>query len=332
MSRTLLIDSIVRQTTVLIASLATAAGHRPSLAHLANQVLGSLVGELKSQGLGNKVIADMFGMALRTYHDRVARLSESQSEGGRSLWDAVLGHIQERGPVLRADVLRRFNRDGDAMVRGVLRDLVSTGLVFRTGQGDHTAFRAATPEEQGLSSSTSDEVSANLIWVAIHRHGPCSAAEVQQLVPMSESALDERLARLVSDGRLAREGSAQSAVYRSERIFIPYGAPEGWEAGVLDHYQAMITAVCAKLRQGRTHAEQGETIGGSTYHLDVWEGHPLEQDAVGFLADVRRRAVALRTAIEAHNALHPRPKGAAEKRVISYVGQAVLSEGEDYDA
>src|SRR5688572_28004473 len=90
MSRTLLIDSIVRQTTVLIASLATTAGHRSSLAHVANQVLGNLDLELKAQGLGNKVIADMFGMALRTYHDRVARLAESQSEVGRSLWDAVL--------------------------------------------------------------------------------------------------------------------------------------------------------------------------------------------------------------------------------------------------
>jgi hypothetical protein len=47
MSRTLLIDSIVRQTTVLIASLATAAGHGPSLAHLADHVLGNLVGELR---------------------------------------------------------------------------------------------------------------------------------------------------------------------------------------------------------------------------------------------------------------------------------------------
>ncbi len=115
MSRTLLIDSIVRQTTVLIASLATAAGHRPSLAHVANQVLANLVTELKSQGLGNKVIADMFGMALRTYHDRVARLAESQSEVGRSLWDAVLSYVENHDVVLRADVLRRFNRDGDAM-------------------------------------------------------------------------------------------------------------------------------------------------------------------------------------------------------------------------
>ena len=58
MAGTLLIDAIVRQTTVLIASLATAAGNRPSLAHVANEVLGHLVTELKAQGVGNKVIAE----------------------------------------------------------------------------------------------------------------------------------------------------------------------------------------------------------------------------------------------------------------------------------
>ena len=91
MSGTLLIDSIVRQTTVLIASLATAAGSRHSLAHVANQVLANLVAELKAQGVGNKVIADMFGMALRTYHRRVRAVGESQTEHGRSIWEAVFG-------------------------------------------------------------------------------------------------------------------------------------------------------------------------------------------------------------------------------------------------
>ncbi len=329
MSRTLLIDSIVRQTTVLIAQLATAAGHRPSLAHVANQVLANLVTELKAQGLGNKVIADMFGMALRTYHDRVARLAESQSESGRSLWDAVLAHVQQHGTILRADVLRRFSRDGDAMVRGVLRDLVSSGLVFRSGQGDHTTYRAASPEEQGVAASATPEASAQLILVAVHRHGPCTREAIQALVPMAEGLLERQLEQLVADGRLRREPSVEGDRYRSERIFIPYGDPEGWEAAVLDHYQAVVAAVCAKLRAGQTHASSDESSGGSTYHLDVWDGHPLEREALGFLAHTRRQAVALRSAVEAHNAQHLRPEGAAAKRVISYVGQTVLSEGEE---
>jgi hypothetical protein len=49
-----LIDSIVRQTTILIAQLATSAGARAPLAHVANQVFLELVSELKAQGLGNK--------------------------------------------------------------------------------------------------------------------------------------------------------------------------------------------------------------------------------------------------------------------------------------
>jgi acyl-CoA thioesterase len=177
MSGTLLIDSIVRQTTVLIASLATAAGNRSSLAHVANQVLADLVFELKAQGIGNKVIADMFGMALRTYHDRVARLSESRSEAGRSLWDAVLSYIQQGGTLTRGEILRRFNRDGEAMVAGVLRDLVGSGLVFRSGQGDHAAYRAATAEEQDLNVGTTAETAANMVLVAVHRHEPCTRVD-----------------------------------------------------------------------------------------------------------------------------------------------------------
>lgn len=66
MNVNLLIDAIVRQTTVLIAQVATAAGIRAPLSHMANQVFLDLVRELKEQGLGNKVIADMFGLALST--------------------------------------------------------------------------------------------------------------------------------------------------------------------------------------------------------------------------------------------------------------------------
>ncbi len=47
MNVNLLIDAIVRQTTVLIAQLATAAGARAALSHTANQVFLELVRELK---------------------------------------------------------------------------------------------------------------------------------------------------------------------------------------------------------------------------------------------------------------------------------------------
>jgi hypothetical protein len=38
--------------------------------------------------------------------------------------------------VSRADVLRRFRNDDEDTVKGVLTDLVDTGLVYRTGRGE----------------------------------------------------------------------------------------------------------------------------------------------------------------------------------------------------
>lgn len=102
MDSRLLIDAIVRQTTVLIAQLATSGGGRAQLAHTANQVLLDLVDALKEQGLGNKVIADMFGMALRTYQTKLQRLSESRTDRGRSLWEALFAFVQEQADTAEA--------------------------------------------------------------------------------------------------------------------------------------------------------------------------------------------------------------------------------------
>jgi hypothetical protein len=145
MNVNLLIDAIVRQTTVLIAQLATAAGARAPLAHTANLVFTDLVRELKEQGVGNKVIADMFGLALRTYHARLRRLSESKTYQGRSLWEAVLEYVQSKGTVLRADVLRRFQYDDEASVRGVLKDLVDSGRGTRGTRWRISAIWSGSP-------------------------------------------------------------------------------------------------------------------------------------------------------------------------------------------
>ncbi len=58
---------IVRQTTVLLAQISTAAGVRAPLAHVADQVFFELGRELEAQGVRRNVVADMFGLALRSY-------------------------------------------------------------------------------------------------------------------------------------------------------------------------------------------------------------------------------------------------------------------------
>src|SRR5258706_10994919 len=114
----LLIDAIVRQTTILVAELATAGGARAPLAHVANQVFTDLAAELDRQGVSRKVSADMFGIALRSYQRKVARLRESSTVRGQSLWEAIYDFLTRRGVATRAEVLKHFNQDAEDLVSG----------------------------------------------------------------------------------------------------------------------------------------------------------------------------------------------------------------------
>src|SRR5262245_43456951 len=135
MNISVLIDSIVRQVTVLIAQLATAGGIRAPVAHLANQVFVQLAYELESQGVSRNVSADMFGMALRAYVRKLRRLSEAASDPGVTLWQVVLDFIRAEKIVTRTRVLTRFGRDDELQLTGVLHDLIQSGLVFSSGAG-----------------------------------------------------------------------------------------------------------------------------------------------------------------------------------------------------
>jgi len=325
----LLIDAIVRQTTVLIAQLATTAGARSPLAHTANRVFLDLVRELKQQGLGSKVISDMFGLTLRAYHAKVARLSESGTERGRSLWEALLGFVQERGSVSRLDILARFSGDEETVVRGVLRDLVESGLLFRSGRGDWTTFRAATDEDR-KSGDDQGERLAHLVWIVVYRYGPVTRAQIAERIVLDAGELDAALSSLVADGRITLSQRGQKTTYSTDGCVAPLGSPAGWEAAVFDHYQALVTALCTKLRLGRARAVPGEWLGGSTYSANVWDGHPLHDEMLGLLQRTRDHASALRARVEEYNATHPAPVD-GDKRVIFYVGQAVLGLEEEGD-
>src|SRR5262249_37181028 len=118
--------------------LSTAAGLRSPLAHVADQVFLSLAQEIERQGVSRKVVADMFGLALRTYQRKIQRLEESASAGGRTLWEAVLEHVAEHGPVRRDAVIERFRNDDALAVTAVIADLVASGLVYSSGRGEAT--------------------------------------------------------------------------------------------------------------------------------------------------------------------------------------------------
>src|SRR5262249_28008788 len=143
----ILIEAIMQQTTVLIAQLSTAAGIRAPLARIADQVFVDLARELDSQGVGRRVAADMFGMALRTYQKKLRRLTETQTAANRTLWGAVLDHIRQQDRASKADLLKRFARDGEREVGAVLADLVGSGLVYQTGRGQNALYRITSESD-----------------------------------------------------------------------------------------------------------------------------------------------------------------------------------------
>jgi hypothetical protein len=319
----LLIDAIVRQTTVLIAQLATSGGVRAPLAHVANQVFLDLANELEAQGVSRKVSADMFGMALRAYVRKVQRLGESSTERGRTLWEAVYDFLSKQQVVTRAEVIERFHHDEEALVRGVLHDLTESGLVFAAGSSPHSVYRVATEEELGRMRQFTQSRVDELLWVIIYREGPIAHSALVKLAGSSAAHADLALNRLIEAGRIQRDGDPSSPRYRANGFVVPLGAASGWEAAVLDHYHALVRTICQKLR-ATPESSAGDTVGGSTYTLAVWPGHPLREEALGSLKRFRDALGDLRRRIDTHNEKHGVPSG--YEQVVVYGGQSVLQE------
>lgn len=329
MNTAVLIEALVRQTTVLIATLATAAGQRAPLSRVADKVFADLVRELNEQGVGHKVIADMFGMALRTYHERVARIATSGTEQGRSLWEAVFSHVEQHGPVSRSRLLHRFKNDDEATVRGVLRDLVESGLLYQTGRGDDTSYRAADPRE-AFDRSRDPETLDRLIQVAVYRHGPVDRTRLSEVVPIGDEALlDASLARLVAAREVHENSAGAVPTYDCETCVIALGDPVGWEAAVFDHYQAMVAALVTKLRLGKRRAELSDKVGGSTFVFHLRPDHPFAGEVLGFLRTMREAGMELRRRFDDYDRVHPPAAGSSTLRVVSYVGQSVQEEESD---
>ena len=324
----LLIHAIVRQTTILIAQLATSRGVRAPLAQIANQVFIDLVRELERQGVSRKVSADMFGLGLRTYRRKIQRLSESSTERGRSLWEVVLEHIKTHHLVTRLELLQRFSSDDEAQVRAVLHDLSETQLIFSSGSGTNTSYRAASEDElTTLQKKQGAEGADELLVALMYREGAVTLREVVDMVQGDAAAVEAGIARLLSAGCVEQVEVDGVTRYRARALVIPLGAPVGWEAAVFDHFKALVTTVLGRLSENRA-ASLDDLVGGSTYTIDVWPGHPLADEAYGTLGRVRSMLSDLRTRVAEFNDAREVPE--SHTRVVMYVGQCLINEGNEH--
>lgn len=332
MNAQLVISAIVRQTTVLIAQIATAQGMRSPLQRVANQVFLDLVTELERQGLSKKIVADMFGLALRSYQQKLDRLTESASEGGVTLWQVVYDYLRGVETATRAQVLSRFAREDEASVKSILRDLVETGLVYQRGRGESCTYRVAPDSDLTDDGHARDQESlAALSWVFVYREGSLKASELAARLGLDRAGLEPVVQTLLVDGRLRLESEdAADPTYSTRRCLLPLGDAAGWEAALVDHYQAVTSAICTKLRNGQTRALPPDQLGGSTYSFDVWAGHPFEARVRALLAETRVRLSELWNQVSEHNTRVNLPETGASK-VTFYCGQSVIGEFEPRD-
>ncbi len=317
MDAKLLIDAIVRQTTVLIAQLSTAAGIRAPLAHVADQVFLDLAAEIESQGVGRKLVADMFGLALRSYQKKVQRLTESATVRERTLWEAVLDFLSEEGGASRERIFEHFRRDPEHDIAAVLADLVSQGLAYSTGKGKTAVYGVSSETDRGrIAEHARHDTATSMVWAALYRR-PRTRAELVQSLPFAGSLVDGAIATLMADGRIENTNGRLSA----ETFLVPVGSEQGWEAAVFDHFSAVANAIISKLRRG-ARSDAKDVVGGATLTFEVAPGHPHEDEVYGLLERVRKDVNDVWARVMQHNEKHP-VDDSTKVKVTVYFGQNV---------
>ena len=325
MSSRFVIDAVVQQTTILVAQLATAKGIRAPLSHVADQVFMELANSIEAQGVPRKVAADMFGMALRSYQLKVQRLQAAAGERDRSLWEAIYDYIAVYDVVPRVKVLAAFSDDDGLAVRSILQDLVDTGLVFQTGSGRSRSYRAASVEEVADMAVAGDQEGFRwVVWIHLYRAGPKTAQHLADTLAVDRIDVDEVLDTLRREGRVFCDEEGR---FVSEQCYIPRESTEGWEAAVIDHFQALVVALTTKLRQIAEPTVPAEVVGGSTYSFDVHEGHPFRHEVVSLLQKTRDELSTLAQKVRDYNDEHGRDD--VDEKVTFYFGQSLVDVDED---
>lgn len=318
MNLRLLIDGIVRQTTVLVAQLSTTAGVRAPLAHIANEVFLELAQEIERQGVGKKVVADMFGLALRSYQRKLQRIVESRTVRDRTLWEVVLEAL-ESGSATRRQLLERFSADGELEVAAVLNDLNASGFIYAAGIGDTTTYGlTSTAERRRMQDEEDIESLSNWIWFLVFQGDASDREALEGQLSVSSEQLDQALRVLAESGRVVEsEGRLVAA-----NLVLPHGTTQGYETAILDHFRAVTTAIARKVRAGQLASQSNDRVGGTTVTFTVYPGHPQEARVHSLLERVRTEAEALWQEVAQTNEAAPPDQEQAE-RVIFYVGQTV---------
>jgi hypothetical protein len=152
--------------------------------------------------------------------------------------------------------------------------------------------------------------------------------EIAERAQTEVTAIESTVQGLISAGRIEHLEQDGVSRYSARALVVPVGSPVGWEAAVYDHFKALVTTILSRLNENRATAPD-DRVGGGTYTIDVWPGHPLADEVYGTLARLRSMLTDLRERVAQHNATEPVPE--AHTRVVVYAGQCLISEDGDGD-
>lgn len=315
-----LVDDIVRQTTVLIAQLATAAGLRAPLAKIADQVFVDLANELESQGVRRKVAADMFGLALRSYQTKLRRIVENQEQTAETLWQSLYAELN-KGSLTRAELGVRFRRIEPKQLSATLLDMTQSGVAYCSGKGPQTVYGLTSESDRaqiGLRQGR-DALKRMVLYLTASSSASTRDALREQL-RTTPSELDAILDELVEEGNLSiSDGHLVSRPYE-----VPVGAEQGWETAICDHFRAVASTIAAKVSNPRS--SHNDIVGGGTLSFRVHRGHPHATEVYRLLNDTRKHAGALWATVVEYNKTNPLPP--ESERVTFYFGQHVVQSEE----
>jgi hypothetical protein len=223
-------------------------------------------------------------------------------------------------------VLGRFGSDDEAQVRGVLHDLCENRLLIAAGSGASVTYRAASDEELGsLRHARGNEGLEELLWALVYREGPLDLEQLVARTQIDATELQPFLERLVETGRVEASGEHQARIYDARSLVVPLGSSKGWEAAIFDHFKALVITVTSRLGSDRTSPSLRDRVGGSTYTLDVWPGHPFETEVYESLENLRSTLGNLRERVEEFNRAQEVPEN--HTRVVLYAGQCPIPQG-----
>lgn len=312
----LLIDDIVRQTTVLIAQLSTSTGLRAPLSHVADQVFRELARELDAQGVRRKVVADMFGMALRSYQMKVRRLDESPNFVVGSLWQRIYADLSQ-GTVTRAHLEKQYRTHTPKQIAATLQDMVQSGLVYSSGRGPDTIFGLTSDADRAqLSANDQERMQRDLGWYLVAGGAVKTRAELAAELRLDAPTTDAVVQDLTAEGHVTESDGRLHAT----RFEVAIGAERGWETSVMDHFRAMTTAIAAKVN--RPVSAEDDEIGGGTRTFFVHPNHPDAPEVYALLSETRIRTRELWRRVTDYNAQTPPPENS--DRVTFYFGQNVV--------